>query len=222
MAVVERELRAAVSAPVKVMWTDAYDVKHSEIAHTINISAHGMRIRHQGLLCKPGEVVTISCGTSSLRFCVLRIKPAGKAAEGEAALKVETPGKDISQLALQIARVQTGLDGPVGPGAVHMEQRAMPRYPCEGSVQVWRQGQTSPIDGKLRDLGLSGCFVGTTQPFPVGTEVRLSLSVFGMTVRAQGIVRHSVAGEGIGIQFTALQSQDIIPLNTVLKELAPR
>jgi len=213
------ESRAPLTVTARLSWLDTRSEEKSEIVSTIDISAHGMRIRHSGLHCHPGDEVTLSCGAGSMRFRAVWIGSPGTPSEGEAGLLASIPGEDLGQFALHLAHARAGYLDQSAVATPGHERRVMPRYLCEGPAQLWRSGEMSSMEGTLRDLSLTGCYVRLRKPFAVGTELRLSMSLFGMTVRAEGVVRNVVENDGMGIQFTALQPQDVLPLNTVLAEL---
>jgi hypothetical protein len=56
-----------------------------------------------------------------------------------------------------------------------------------------------------RDLSLSGCFVKTRAPFPVGTEVRVRIACAGADFAAIGNVTGNVSPEGMGIEFVEIE-----------------
>lgn len=78
------------------------------------------------------------------------------------------------------------------------DRRAAPRFqPKPGDQIIY--GVTSAVIG---DLSLDGVFVLDPDPLPVGSEVMFTLRVGDQEVSLEGIVRHSVDQEGMGIQFT--------------------
>ena len=60
-------------------------------------------------------------------------------------------------------------------------------------------GETSAV---IRDLSLEGVFVFDLDPLPIGSEVMFTLRVGDQDISLEGVVRHSVDQEGMGIQFT--------------------
>ncbi len=204
---------------VQLSWTDTHGELHGAFVDTIDLSAHGMRIRHAGIQCKQGDSVAIACGAYSMRFRVVWIGTPGAASAGEAALLAEVAGEDTSKLALHLAQVRAGAR-EIPPAIPDHRWNAMPRYRCECPVQILREGQIFAASGTLRDFSLTGCFVQMPAPFSVGTALHLTISLFGMTARLQGVVQSCLAGEGMGVHFTALQPLDVLPLTTVLEELA--
>src|SRR5713101_5371751 len=51
----------------------------------------------------------------------------------------------------------------------------------------------------LRDLSLEGVFVCDLDPLPVGSEIMFTLRAGDHDISLEGIVRHSVDREGMGI-----------------------
>jgi hypothetical protein len=49
---------------------------------------------------------------------------------------------------------------------------------------------------------LEGVFVFDLDPLPIGSEVMFTLRVGDQDISLEGVVRHSVDQEGMGIQFT--------------------
>jgi len=78
------------------------------------------------------------------------------------------------------------------------DRRAAPRFqPKPGDQIIY--GVTSAVIG---DLSLEGVFVLDPDPLPVGSEIMFTLQVGDQDVPLEGIVRHSVDQQGMGIQFT--------------------
>jgi hypothetical protein len=58
-----------------------------------------------------------------------------------------------------------------------------------------------PVNCRLTDLSLGGCYLTTSSPFPRGTRVRLSLKTANLEVRAAGIVLVAHPEFGMGVEF---------------------
>jgi hypothetical protein len=54
----------------------------------------------------------------------------------------------------------------------------------------------------IRDLSLEGVFVFDSDPLPVGSEIIFTLRAGDQDIALEGVVRHSVDHDGMGIQFT--------------------
>jgi hypothetical protein len=78
------------------------------------------------------------------------------------------------------------------------DRRATPRFLPKPGNQI-TYGATSAV---IRDLSLEGVFVFDPDPLPVGSEIILTLQAGDQDISLEGVVRHSVDHEGMGIQFT--------------------
>ena len=218
-----REPRKPINVAVRVVGLDARGQTYSQSVNTVNVSVHGMRIHGAQFLRKTGEIVTVVYGANRLKFRVVWIGPPGTALEDQAALAVAALNEDISKLGLPVSPdIETDEAHTSAPAEIGdpFGQRHAPRYACDRGVQIWKQGEIIAIYGKLQNLSMSGCYIESPQPFAVGTAVRLAMSLFGMQVRAQGMVRSSFPARGMGIQFTSVRPEDITLLNSVLGRLA--
>lgn len=82
----------------------------------------------------------------------------------------------------------------------HNDKRSSPRFPTDpGTYVVYVEGS-----GAVRDLSLNGVFVVDPDPLPVGEHIQLELRVGGTGIRVHGIVRRSIPGQGMGIEFVDL------------------
>ena len=78
------------------------------------------------------------------------------------------------------------------------DRRATPRFqPKPGNHIAY--GDRSVV---IRDLSLEGVFVFDSDPLPVGSEIIFTLRAGDQDISLQGVVRHSVDQQGMGIQFT--------------------
>ena len=78
------------------------------------------------------------------------------------------------------------------------DRRATPRFqPKPGNHITYGERAAD-----LRDLSLEGVFVFDSDPLPVGSEIIFTLRVGDQDISLEGVVRHSVDQEGMGIQFT--------------------
>jgi hypothetical protein len=75
--------------------------------------------------------------------------------------------------------------------------------------------------GEIRDLSLEGVFVFDADPLPVGSEVAFTIRAGEQDIALEGIVRHSVQQEGMGIQFTNVSSVSKRRLIIHIASLAP-
>jgi DNA-binding response OmpR family regulator len=62
-------------------------------------------------------------------------------------------------------------------------------------------------DCTLSDLSLGGCYLESVSPFPIHTEVDLTLRAAETEVKIVGLVRVMHPGHGMGVEFTSSQGQ---------------
>ena len=65
-----------------------------------------------------------------------------------------------------------------------------------------------PVQCKLSDLSLGGCYLETISPFPERTRVVLSMRIKQLQVQAEGIVRVMHPEVGMGVEFIQKTTQE--------------
>jgi hypothetical protein len=78
------------------------------------------------------------------------------------------------------------------------DRRATQRFQPKPGSRV-HYGATAAA---VRDLSLEGVFVFDSDPLPVGSEIIFTLRAGDQDITLEGVVRHSVDQDGMGIQFT--------------------
>ena len=73
----------------------------------------------------------------------------------------------------------------------------------------------------IRDLSLDGVFVFDFDPLPVGSEIIFTLRAGDQDISLEGIVRHSLDQEGMGIQFTKVSPESKRRLRIHTASLVP-
>jgi hypothetical protein len=87
-----------------------------------------------------------------------------------------------------------------------------------GMFVAWHGGGDQQVS-RVKTLGAGGMFVSGSHVRPVGTILRLVFEVPGGFVQAEGVVRSISPGEGMGVEFTEINSQDRVLLERLLKRL---
>ncbi|HMG34834.1 MAG TPA: PilZ domain-containing protein [Blastocatellia bacterium] len=76
-------------------------------------------------------------------------------------------------------------------------------------IEVRYEGAGVRAQTRISDISVTGVFVETLSPPPVGAVVKMSFSLpDGRTVEAEGVVKHIQPGIGMGIEFSSLKSED--------------
>ncbi len=83
---------------------------------------------------------------------------------------------------------------------------------------LWRCGRTEDTS-RVKDLSVGGLFIETSKVCPVDATVELHFLVEDGEIRANAIVRYVKAGNGIGLQFKTVRSEDQARFSTMMKRL---
>jgi PilZ domain-containing protein len=97
--------------------------------------------------------------------------------------------------------------------------RRTPRYSLVVDIEVTDVQSEIQINGRTKELSLSGCGVDTLRLLPKGTSVRIRMSHRGAEVKAFARVVFSSADLGIGLAFTNIDGEDEYILEWWLAEL---
>ncbi len=107
-------------------------------------------------------------------------------------------------------------------GLRYDERRRVPRYPFLAAVEVTELSSGARLQGRMSDLGVQGCYVQTSNPFPVGALVRLRLVNREESLETTGQVCHSQSTLGMGLAFTDLKFDQLVMLEDWLVALGSR
>ena len=98
-------------------------------------------------------------------------------------------------------------------------RRLSSRVDSTGDVWVCWRCQGREDVSAVRNLSQGGLFIETEELRAVGTVTRLHFLVGEGEIRANAVVRHIKAGEGLGVKFTALHEKDWPALGALLRRL---
>jgi hypothetical protein len=99
------------------------------------------------------------------------------------------------------------------------EKRLFPRVELSKGVWVAWQGGGQHFVSQVFDLSNGGVFIPTTNLPPVGTVVKLIFELSDGDVHAPAVVRHTIAGRGMGLGFAAMDEDDLARILQLLHEL---
>jgi hypothetical protein len=100
------------------------------------------------------------------------------------------------------------------------EKRRYPRVELPKGMWVAWEGSGHRFVSRVFNLSLGGVFIPTPEPPPVGTVVKLLFETSGRDIRARAIVRRTVPGRGMGLEFNTMGYEDRGRLLHLLKGLA--
>ena len=96
------------------------------------------------------------------------------------------------------------------------DRRGHPRVKAKVPVELRTEGSDVPIRGAVSDLSLTGCYIETMFPFPIGITLEISLRING-TVLAVATVVTSDPQVGNGIRFTRMLPEDAEELKSYIE-----
>ncbi|HKT23202.1 MAG TPA: PilZ domain-containing protein [Terriglobales bacterium] len=216
-----REKRTFLAVPVRVSGSDAHGKSFRHVVCTLDLSAKGARITSlQSLTMNVGQELTLEHQKDRVRFEIVWIGEPGSSRQGQIGLRTLEPEKKFAAIENQsdsgayIDTWQPNIDQEKGG------RRSAPRFDCDRGVQYWTDQSASPISGALDNISLGGCYVTTKFPLPRYTRVQLILHIYGMKIPAQGEVRASDDGHGMGIMFTTLEKEGELRVKKAVQRLA--
>jgi c-di-GMP-binding flagellar brake protein YcgR len=84
-------------------------------------------------------------------------------------------------------------------------------------VEIKTDASASPIRGATADLSLTGCYIETIYPFPVGTNLDLQLSIETVILLVVATVVTCDPQVGNGIRFSRMLDEDKKVLDVFLE-----
>ena len=100
------------------------------------------------------------------------------------------------------------------------EHRLAPRLPFLTEAEVMEPPAGTWLKTRLSDLSLSGCYIDTLHPLPVGARIRLRVARNKIILEALATVVYGKARLGMGVSFTQLSSEQKSILENWLADIA--
>jgi len=80
------------------------------------------------------------------------------------------------------------------------DRRTIQRFQAKSGDFIFYDERSAPV----RDVSMEGIFVFDPDPLPVGSEIAFTFHAGHSEIWLEGIVRHSVDQQGMGIHFTKI------------------
>ncbi|MGB9244505.1 MAG: PilZ domain-containing protein [Candidatus Acidiferrales bacterium] len=106
-----------------------------------------------------------------------------------------------------------------GATVTDSERREGNRHIFTAAADVVEISSGARFSTRTTDLGPGGCFVDTTNPFPVGSKLHVRLHKGKTSFETAGIVVYSQNGLGMGIAFNDLAQERRSALESWLADL---
>jgi len=115
----------------------------------------------------------------------------------------------------------TGAEEPVSdpaPAPTGADRRTHPRYAFTAAAEVIAAEPGAEIRTRVRDLSQQGCFVDTGSPLALGTVTDVRITKGATSFAASARVVYNQPGKGMGLMFTAVESEHVQTLNMWIAE----
>lgn len=196
--------RTKIALPVRIFGIDADGNSFARLAETLDVSAAGARIAGIYVRLAVGDIVGVQHGANKARFRITWTGKPGTNNAGQVGLACVEP--DNQFWGITLSGVTT--DNYEPPAAI-LERRRHCRYDCAFGVEV-KAGFGAATHVKCTDVSLTGCYLETWSPLPVGTKTNLLLKLPNGTIRADGEVRSMDPAFGMGIEFAILDDSEAL------------
>lgn len=161
------------------------------------------------------KTIDLSEGGMAIQF-------SGRAAkENQLRFSLELPGmKQMLDINGELAWEGNGAQAGVRFKNATEEQRNMIRQWLNSQLPEPEQDDP-PVNCRLTDLSLGGCYLTTSSPFPRGTRVILSIKTGDLEIHAGGVVLVAHPEFGMGVEFlqtTSEQRDHVHKMITTLRD----
>jgi len=201
-----------------------------EMACTYDIHPRGARLLSFRNV-RVGDLVTIERGRNKAVCQVVWTADPRSALRGQFTVQAVDGGKVPWEEELRLMEEQYL---PVEPDAArgssrmnayrHGDQnrRRRPRFLVEGCAEVDEIGGKTHVEGRLAQLSELGCLISARDLLVPGTDLRMVLNVYDVSVALKGQVKYMAEKLGMGVEFREIRQGDRPLLNYVLNQLGKR
>lgn len=99
------------------------------------------------------------------------------------------------------------------------DRRRGSRLKVSVPVEICPEGSDAPMRHATSDLSLTGCYIESSFPLPVGTRLELKLQIDGGTLLILATVATCDTQFGNGISFSKMLPEDIEELRAFLEKM---
>ncbi len=86
-------------------------------------------------------------------------------------------------------------------GGAPPDRRQAQRIRCQLPIEIRTRGSRFAVRGETTDVSITGCYVGSMQPLPVGTEIEFRCWVGARAIDCKAVIRTCDPCLGNGIEF---------------------
>ena len=198
--------RTKMVLPLRVWGTDANGNPFVQLAHTLDVSAHGARLAGFRAALSAGDIVGVQYRLQKSQFRVAWVGRPGSAKSDQIGIEYLEPDKKIFGLELSGELIADDYQAPETEDQQlqrHEKQRQHLRYPVAAGVEVRTPSHPRGNWGRLLDVSLGGCYLQIATPLPLHMRCSLLLRVGDLEIEMNATVRTSHPSVGMGLQFTS-------------------
>ncbi len=176
--------------------------------------ARAVRANSEGALLILGAPV--SCGQKLL----LINGRAGNPVEAQI-VNTRTLGAQMFEVEVAFAFPQPEFWQPLRSGAKKKdgEKRRYPRVTLPRGMSIaWRAKERHDIS-RVKSISLGGLFIETAEPARFGDMVQVQFDIPDGAIHAKAVVRRSIRGQGMGVEFSELPAGARAALHKFLQKL---
>ncbi|MGA8761773.1 MAG: PilZ domain-containing protein [Candidatus Sulfotelmatobacter sp.] len=200
-----------------------------EMACTYDIHPRGARLLSARDV-RVGDMVTIERGRNKSVCRVVWTADPNSALRGQFTVQSLDGGRvpweeELRQAEEQYLPVTAEISGkPVSKvfRSAGQNRRRQQRFSVEGFAELADIDGKARVAGRLAQISESGCLITATDlPLP-GTDLRLVLNAYDVSVALKGQVKYKADKLGMGVEFQEIRHGDRPLLNYVLSQLGKR
>ena len=200
----------------------------TETACTYDIHPHGARLLSSRQV-NLGDLVMLERGRNKAVCQVIWAGDAASALRGQFTVQCvdgKTPwDEELRQMQMQAEDQYQPIDLdsmerralPRGFGAAESNRRRRPRFYVEGQAQVIDGVQR--VEGVVQQISEFGARIASTEILRPGTDFRLMLNMFDVSVAVKAQVKYLVSNLAMGVEFQEIRRGDRPLLSYVLSKL---
>ncbi|HUO27087.1 MAG TPA: PilZ domain-containing protein [Candidatus Aquilonibacter sp.] len=198
-----------------------------EMACTYDIHPHGARLLSFRSV-ELGDLVTIERGRNRSVCEVVWVADPNSPLRGQFTVQLVDGGKVPWEDELRRAEEHylPLADGPQSRINAYrrgdQNRRRRPRFVVDGEADLAEIGGHTHVEGHLAQISELGCLVTAPDLLLPGTELRLALSIYDVSVALKGQVKYMAEKFGMGVEFHQIRQGDGPLLNYILKQLRRR
>ncbi len=203
----------------------------AEMACTYDIHPHGARLlSSRGV--NIGDLVMVERGRNKAVCQVVWAGDAASALRGQftvQCVEAKTPwDEELRQMQMQLEEQYQPMDLdsmerralPRGFGDMESNRRRRPRFHVEGQARVIDGVQR--VEGEVQQISEFGARIAAAEILRPGTDFRLMLNMFDVSVAVKAQVKYLVNNLAMGVEFQEIRRGDRPLLSYVLSKLRTR